>query len=88
MLEERLSQIIDCTEYQISLIKIKLKATKVELKKVDKLTGNKYLDSEKMEDDRKNLIKEIGELDTRLYKLNKVLYRFRVCEKILNSKPE
>ena len=88
MLEERLSQIIACTENQISLVKIKLKTTKTELKQVQKIVNNKYLDNERVEKDIERLKQEISELDNRLYKLNKVLYRFRVCEKILNSKSE
>ena len=47
-----------------------------------------YLDIDKLEKDKENLVKEINDLNIRLYKLNKVLYRQRVCNKILNNEEE
>ena len=89
MLEEKLNDIISEVENQITLIKIKLKNDKKELKKIqNKFKDVVYLDIDKLEKDKENLVKEISELDIRLYKLNKVLYRQRVCNKILNNEEE
>ena len=89
MLEEKLNDIILATEHQITLIKIKLKNNKKDLKQLKNMVKDVvYLDMERIQKDEVKLTNEISELDTRLYKLNKVLYRFRVCEKILNSKSE
>ena len=89
MLEEKLNDIICEVENQITLIKIKLKNDKKELKKIqNKFKDVVYLDIDKLEKDKENLVKEISELDIRLYKLNKVLYRQRVCNKILNNEEE
>ena len=85
MLEEKLEDIIISVEQQITLVKLKLKATKKELKQIDKVTDNKYLDNDKVEQDKIRLAKEISELDMRIYKLNKILYRLRVCRNILNN---
>ena len=89
MLEERINEIIIESENQISLIKIKLKIDKKELKRLqNKFKYVDYLDIDKLEKDKENLVKEISDLDIRLYKLNKVLYRQRVCNKILNNEEE
>ena len=89
MLEEKLNDIILATEHQITLIKIKLKNNKKDLKQLKNMVKDVvYLDMERIQKDEVKLTNEISELDTRLYKLNKVLYRLRVCEKILNSKSE
>lgn len=86
MLEERLNDMILSVEDQIGLIKIKLKAVKKELKQIDKtIRDNKYVDIEIVKRDKTRLNQELSELDIRLYKLNKVLYRLKVCEKILNN---
>ena len=89
MLEERINDIIIEAENQISLIKIKLKIDKKELKRLqNKFKYVDYLDIDKLEKDKENLVKEINDLNIRLYKLNKVLYRQRVCNKILNNEEE
>ena len=86
MLEEKLNDIILATEHQITLIKIKLKHTKKDLKQLRKMIKDtEYLDMERIQEDEIKLSNEFSELDTRLYKLKKVLYRLRVCEKILNK---
>ena len=85
MLEEKLNDIILATEHQITLIKIKLKNNKKDLKQLKNMVKDVvYLDMERIQKDEVKLTNEISELDTRLYKLKKVLYRLRVCEKILN----
>ena len=86
MLEEKLSDLILVVESQLKLVKIKIKNNKKELKQLEnELKNNKYIDMEKAEDTKRRLREEISELDIRLYKLNKVIYRLKVCEKILNN---
>ena len=85
MLEQNLENMIISVEQQLTLVKLKLKATKKELKQLDKVTDNKYLDNDKVEQDKLRLANELSELDIRIYKLNKILYRLRVCRNILNN---
>lgn len=86
MLEQNLDNMILSVEQQINLVKIKLKAVKKELKQIDKtIKDNKYIDIEIVRRDKTRLNEELSELDIRLYKLNKILYRLRVCRNILNN---
>lgn len=85
MLEQNLDNMIISVEQQITLVKLKLKATKKELKQLDKMPKNNYLDNDKIQEDKIRLNEEISKIDIRLYKLNKILYRLKVCEKILNN---
>ena len=85
MLEEKLNDIILLAEQQIKLVKIKLKSNKTELKQLEKISNNKYLDNERLQNDLGRLRKEASELDTRLKELKKVVYRLKVCERILNN---
>ena len=57
-------------------------------KEYEDLKNNKYIDIEKISDNKERLINQISELDIMLYKLNKVHYRLKVCEKIINSEIE
>ena len=89
MLEEKLSDLILVVESHLKLVKIKIKKNKKELKQLEnELKNNKYIDKEKISDNKERLINQISELDIMLYKLNKVHYRLKVCEKILNSEIE
>ena len=88
MLEEELNDIILLAEQQIKLVKIKLKSNKTELKQLEKISNNKYLDNERLQNDLGRLRKEASELDTRLKELKKVVYRLKVCERILNNEEE
>ena len=88
MLEQKLNDIILSVEQQIKLVKIKLKSNKTELKQLEKISNNKYLDNERLQNDLGRLRKEASELDTRLKELKKVFYRLKVCEKILNNEEE
>ncbi len=86
MLEQNLDNMIASVEQQITLVKIKLKTTKKELKQLSKLTeDNKYVNIEIVNHQKARLTNEISELDIRIYKLNKILYRLRVCRNILNN---
>lgn len=85
MIEEKLNDLILVVESQLKLVKIKIKKTKKLIKELEnELKNNKYIDIEKVEDIKKRLSEELSELDMRLYKLNKIVYRLKVCEKILN----
>ena len=89
MLEEKLSDLILVIESHLKLVKIKIKKNKKELKQIEnELKNNKYIDIEKVSENKERLINELSELDMMLYKLNKVHYRLKVCEKILNSEIE
>ena len=86
MLEQNLDNMILSVEQQLTLVKLKLKATKKELKQIDKtIRDNKYIDNEIVRRDKTRINEEISELDIRIYKLNKILYRLRVCRNILNN---
>ena len=89
MLQEKLSDLILVVESHLKLVKIKIKKNKKELKELEnELKNNKYIDKEKVSDKKERLINQISELDIMLYKLNKVHYRLKVCEKILNTEIE
>ena len=89
MLQEKLSDLILVVESHLKLVKIKIKKNKKELKKLEnELKNNKYIDIEKVTDNKERLINQTSELDIMLYKLNKVHYRLKVCEKIINSELE
>ena len=89
MLQEKLNDLILVVESHLKLVKIKIKKNKKELKELEnELNNNKYIDKEKVCDNKERLINQISELDIMLYKLNKVHYRLKVCEKIINSEIE
>ena len=89
MLEEKLSELILVVESHLKLVKIKIKKNKKELKELEnELKNNKYIDIEKVSDNKERLINQTSELDIMLYKLNKVHYRLKVCEKIINTEIE
>ena len=88
MLEEKLNDIILLAKQQIKLVKIKLKSNKTELKQLEKISNNKYLDNKRLQNDLGRLRKEASELDTRLKELKKVVYRVKVCERILNNEEQ
>ena len=89
MLEEKLNDLILVIESHLKLVKIKIKKNKKELKQLEnELKNNKYIDIEKVSDNKERLINQTSELNMMLYKLNKVHYRLKVCEKIINSEIE
>ena len=86
MLEQKLNDIILSVEQEIHLIKIKMKLNKKDLKKLKNMFKDSiYLDIDRIQDDEQKLKNEISELDIRLNKLKKILYRLNVCERILNN---
>ena len=89
MLEDKLNDLILVVESHLKLVKIKIKKNKKELKQIEnELKNNKYIDIEKVSDNKERLINQTSELNMMLYKLNKVHYRLKVCEKIINSELE
>ena len=86
MLENNLNEMILSVEQQINLIKIKIKHDKKDLKKLNNMNKDTvYLDIDRIQKDELKLSKEISETENRLNKLKKILYRFKVCERILNN---
>ena len=89
MLQEKLSDLILVVESHLKLVKIKIKKNKKELKELEnELKNNKYIVKDKATDNKERLINQTSDLDMMLYKLNKVHYRLKVCEKIINSEIE
>ena len=89
MLEEKLNDIILSVEQQINLVKIKIKHDKKDLKKLNNMYKDTvYLDINRIQEDEQKLAQEISEAKDRLNKLKKVLYRLKVCERILNNEEE
>ena len=86
MLENNLNEMILSVEQQINLVKIKIKHDKKDLKKLNNMCKDtKYIDMNRIQEDELKITKEISETKNRLNKLKKILYRLKVCEKILND---
>ena len=89
MLENNLNEMILSVEQQINLVKIKIKHDKKDLKKLNNMYKDTvYLDINRIQEDEVKLTEEISEAKDRLNKLKKVLYRLKVCERILNNEEE
>ena len=89
MLENNLNEMILSVEQQINLVKIKIKHDKKDLKKLNNMfKDSAYLDINRIQEDEQKLTKEISEAKDRLNKLKKILYRLKVCERILNNEKE
>ena len=89
MLENNLNEMILSVEQQINLVKIKIKHDKKDLKKLNNMCKDtKYIDINRIQEDEVKLTEEINEAKNRLNKLKKVLYRLKVCERILNNEEE
>ena len=87
MLEHKLNDIILSVEQEMNLVKIKIKHNKKDLKKLNNMCKDtKYIDINRIQEDELKLTTEINETKDRLNKLKKVLYRLKVCERILNNK--
>ena len=86
MLEQKLNDIILSVEQEINLIKIKIKHDKKDLKKLNNMCKDtEYININRVQEDELKLTKEISEKENRLKNLKKVLYRLKVCERILNN---
>ena len=86
MWENDLNDIILSGEQEINLIKIKNKHDKKDLKKLNNMCKDtEYININRVQEDELKLTKEISETENRLNKLKKILYRLKVCERILNN---
>ena len=86
MLEQKLNDIILSVEQEMNLVKIKIKHNKKDLKKLNNMCKDtEYININRVQEDELKLTKEISETKNRLNKLKKILYRLKVCEKILNN---
>ena len=89
MLEEKLNDIILLVEQQINLVKIKIKHDKKDLKKLNNMCKDtEYININRVQEDELKLTKEISETENRLKNLKKILYRLKVCERILNNREQ
>ena len=89
MLENNLNEMILLVEQEINLVKIKNKHDKKDLKKLNNMCKDtKYIDMNRIQEDELKITKEISETKNRLNKLKKILYRLKVCERILNNEEE
>ena len=86
MLEQKLNDIILSVEQEMNLVKIKIKHDKKDLKKLNNICKDTvYLNINRIQEDEQKLTQEISEAKDRLNKLKKILYRLKVCERILNN---
>ena len=89
MLEQKLNDIILSVEQQINLVKIKIKHDKKDLKKLNNMCKDtEYININRVQEDEIKLNKEISETENRLKNLKKILYRLKVCERILNNEEQ
>ena len=89
MLENDLNEIILSVEQEINLIKIKMKLNKKDLKKLNNMCKDtEYININRVQEDELKLTKEISETENRLSKFKKILYRLKVCERILNNEEQ
>ena len=89
MLEQKLNDIILSVEQEMNLVKIKIKHDKKDLKKLNNMCKDtEYININRVQEDELKLTKEISETENRLKELKKVLYRLKVCERILNNEEE
>ena len=66
-----------------------MKLKKKKKKKLNNMCKDtKYIDMNRIQEDEEKLTKEISETKDRLNKLKKILYRLKVCERILNNEEE
>ena len=86
MLEEKLNDIILSVDQEMNLVKIKIKHNKKDLKKLNNMCKDtEYININRVQEDEIKLTKKINETENRLNKLKKILYRLKVCGKILNN---
>ena len=86
MLENNLNEMILSVEQEMNLVKIKIKHANKDLRKLKNMFKDTvYLDIDRIQKDEIKLSKEISEAKDRLSKLKKILYRLKVCERILNN---
>ena len=89
MLEDKLYKALDECSHTLNLIKIKTKNKKKEYRQIEKIKENiKYVDDERLQNDKTKILEELAKLKVEEYKLKKIFYRLNVCLTILNSEIE
>ena len=89
MLENDLNEMILSVEQEMNLVKIKIKHNKKDLKKLNNMCKDtEYININRVQEDEIKLNKEISETENRLKNLKKILYRLKVCERILNNEEQ
>ena len=89
MLEQKLNDIILSVEQEMNLVKIKIKHDKKDLKKLNNMfKDTEYININRVQEVELKITEEICEAKNTLNKLKKVLYRLKVCERILNNEEE
>ena len=89
MLEDKIYKALDECSHTLDLIKIKTKNKKKEYRQIEKIKENiKYVDGERVENDKIKILEELTKLKVEEYKLKKIFYRLKVCLTILNSEIE
>ena len=89
MLEDKIYKALDECSHTLNLIKIKTKNKKKEYRQIEKIIKNiKYVDDERIENDKTKILEELAKLKVEEYKLKKIFCRLNVCLTILNSELE
>ena len=89
MLEQKLNDIILSVEQEMNLVKIKIKHDKKDLKKLNNMCKDtEYININRVQEDELKFTKEISKTENRLKNLKKILYRLKVCERILNNEEQ
>ena len=89
MLEDKIYKALDECSHTLNLIKIKTKTKKKEYREIEKILKNlKYVDDERVQNDKTKILEELAKLKVEEYKLKKIFYRLNVCLTILNSEIE
>ena len=89
MLEDKIYKALDECSHTLNLIKIKTKTKKKEYRQIEKIIKNlKYVDDERVQNDKTKILEELAKLKVEEYKLKKIFYRLNVCLTILNSEIE
>ena len=80
MLEDKLYKALDECSHTLNLIKIKTKNKKKEYRQIEKIKENvKYVDDERLQNDKIKILEELTKLKFEEYKLKKIFYRLNVC---------
>ena len=74
MLEDKLYKALDECSHTLNLIKIKTKNKKKEYRQIEKIIKNlKYVDDERVQNDKTKILEELAKLKVEEYKLKKIV---------------
>ena len=72
MLEDKIYKALDECSHTLNLIKIKTKNKKKEYRQIEKIIKNlKYVDDERVQNDKTKILEELAKLKVEEYKLKK-----------------